>query len=142
MPQSPAAESGGISRRTLLRAGAGSAALLSVYGARSLVAPGLARQGLLNPDGIFTAASSGISDKLYLEDMPTSPLVLYPFTDPLYVPRALAPVPRSVYSNWPNPPGPGDGQQNSLRNERHQIWPSAIGAPDPLVYKLDLMLGL
>ena len=40
----------------------------------------------------------------------------------------------------PLPPGPGVGQQNSFRNETHQIWPDAIGFPDPIVYKFDLLV--
>ena len=42
------------------------------------------------------------------------------------------------FSNWPFPPGPGEGQQNSLRNDRHQKWVDEIGFPDPIVYKIDL----
>jgi hypothetical protein len=38
------------------------------------------------------------------------------------------------------PPGPGVGQQNSFGNETHQLWPSAIGFPDPIVYKIDLLV--
>jgi|tagenome__1003787_1003787.scaffolds.fasta_scaffold20985173_2 FtsP/CotA-like multicopper oxidase with cupredoxin domain len=139
MPQSPTDE-GGMSRRALLRVGAGGAAFLGFYGAHSLVVPSLARRGLLSPDGIFGAASSAIADGLYREDLPTSPLILYPFTDPLPIPKALAPVPKSVYSAWAKPPGPGVGQQNSSGTERHQIWPTQLGLPDPIVYKLDLLL--
>ena len=40
----------------------------------------------------------------------------------------------------PLPPGPGVGQQNSFRNETHQLWPDAIGFPDPIVYKFDLLV--
>ena len=32
---------------------------------------------------------------------------------------------------------PGRGQQNSLGNQQHQIWPSQVGYPDPIVYKID-----
>jgi FtsP/CotA-like multicopper oxidase with cupredoxin domain len=67
-------------------------------------------------------------------------LILSPFNDPLPIPKALAPVPKSDYSSWAKPPGPGVGQQNSLGNERHQIWPSQIGYPDPIVYKIDILL--
>ena len=77
---------------------------------------------------------------VYIEVFPTSPLILLPFTDALPIPKALAPVPASTYSAWPHPPGPGPGQQNSLRNERHQIWPNQIGFPDPIVYKIDLQV--
>jgi hypothetical protein len=43
-----------------------------------------------------------------------------------------------VVDTWSYPPGPG--QQNSLRNEQHQIWPSRIGYPDPIVYKINVMV--
>jgi FtsP/CotA-like multicopper oxidase with cupredoxin domain len=32
------------------------------------------------------------------------------------------------------------GQQNSLGNQRHQMWSDQVGSPDPVVYKLDLLL--
>ena len=48
----------------------------------------------------------------------------------------MAPTPKSVYSNWKNPPGPGNGQQNSLGNQQHQKWSSDVGSPDPLVYQI------
>jgi FtsP/CotA-like multicopper oxidase with cupredoxin domain len=101
--------------------------------------PSLAKQGLLSPDGVFVAASTALSDQLYVEVFPTSPLILTPFHDVLPVPKALAPVPPSVYSSWARPPGPGPGQQNSLNNETHQVWTSDIGFPDPIVYKIDLL---
>jgi FtsP/CotA-like multicopper oxidase with cupredoxin domain len=100
--------------------------------------PFLAQRGLLSADGAFAATSTVLGDNLfYIEAFPTSPLILSPFSDALPIPKALAPVPKSEYSAWAQPPGPGQGQQNSLGNERHQIWPSDISYPDPLVYKLD-----
>jgi hypothetical protein len=60
----------------------------------------------------------------YIEVFPTSPLILSPFSYLLPILKSLAPVPASEFSAWANPPGPGQGQQNSLGNERHQIWPS------------------
>ena len=99
------------------------------------------RRGLLSADGAFAATATALGDLLfYVEKFPTSPLILSPFTDVLPVPKALAPVPASTVSAWPLPPGPGPGQQNSLRNEQHQIWPSQIGFPDPIVYKIDLLV--
>src|ERR671920_833191 len=71
-----------------------------------------------------------------IEEFPTSPLILAPFTDELPIPKALRPSQPSAFSPAP---GPGIGQQNSMKNERHQIWPSQIGYPDPIVYKLDLL---
>jgi len=101
----------------------------------------LASRGLLSADGAFAAAATELGDRLFYEEVfPTSPLILNPFSDPLPVPRALAPVPETDFRRWARPPGPGPGQQNSLGNERHQVWPSQISSPDPLVYKIDLLL--
>jgi hypothetical protein len=52
---------------------------------------------------------NALADSLYIEAFPTSPLILNPFTDPLPIPKALAPVPTSVVSTWANRPGPGMG---------------------------------
>ena len=136
-----------LSRRMLLRLGAAGGAGAALVAAQGWAGPLLAQKGLLSPDGAFAATSTALGDQLfYIEEFPTSPLILTPFQDRLAVPKALAPVPKvgngSVpgYSEWREPPGPGDGQQNSMRNERHQIWPSQLGYPDPLVYKIDLLL--
>jgi FtsP/CotA-like multicopper oxidase with cupredoxin domain len=129
-----------VSRRTALRVGAAGTAAAVLTAAGAWGEPYLAQKGLLSPDGVFAAASGGLSDLTYIEAFPISPLILTPFTDPLPIPKALAPVPKSVYSSWASPPGPGHGQQNSLGNERHQIWPSQLGYPDPIVYKIDLLV--
>ncbi len=133
---------GGVSRRMMLRLGAAGTTAVGLAAARTVVEPSLARRGLLSADGVFGAASIAWADKIYTEVFPTSPLVLSPFNDELVVPRALAPVPESEWTAWPNPPGPGSGQQNSLGNERHQIWFSDVGqSRPPLVYKIDLRVG-
>ncbi|QHK20989.1 multicopper oxidase domain-containing protein [Pseudarthrobacter psychrotolerans] len=135
------ANAGPVSRRTLLRLGAAGGAGAALVAAQGWGAPFLAQRGLLSADGAFAATSTALSDGFfYLEKFPTSPLIISPFTDPLPIPRALAPVLKSAYSAWSNPPGPGTGQQNSLRNERHQCWPGQIGYPDPIVYKIDVLL--
>ncbi len=126
----------GISRRALIRIGAVGAAGLAFTAGRALAEPYLAQQGVLSTNGVFASAATALADLIYIEAFPTSPLILNPFTDELPVPKALAPIPYSEYSNWGQPPGPGNGQQNSLRNERHQIWPSDIGCPDPIVYRI------
>jgi FtsP/CotA-like multicopper oxidase with cupredoxin domain len=113
---------------------------VALTAAQGLGGPFVAQRGLLSADGAFAAASQGLGDALYIEEFPTSPLILSPFRDLLPIPKALVPVPRSVYRAWPRPPGPGRGQQNSLRNETHQLWPSRIPRrlggplPDPIVY--------
>ncbi len=131
----------GVPRRTMLRLGAAGGIGLAVAGIQGLGVPFLTQRGLLSADGAFAAASTLLADSLYLEIFPTSPLIVSPFRDPLPVPQALAPTPLSEYSAWSQPPGPGLGQQNSLGNETHQIWPSQVGSVDPIVYKIDVMLG-
>ena len=130
--------------------GAVGGAGVALVAAKGVGAPFLAQQGMLGADGAFAATSVALGDGLfYIENFPTSPLILSPFTDPLPVPKALAPIPQAAYSAWAQPPGGGAGQQNSLRNQQHQIWPSKIpaigdwagGSPDPIVYKIDVMLG-
>jgi FtsP/CotA-like multicopper oxidase with cupredoxin domain len=140
-------EKGSVSRRTFLRVGASGAGLAAFYAARSILEPSLSSRGLLSPDGVFDGAAIELSDALYTEVVPTSPLILEPFKDDLPVPKALAPVPLSEFSNWSRPPGPGTGQQSSLDNERHQCWSDddqikasngGLSYPDPLVYKIDV----
>jgi FtsP/CotA-like multicopper oxidase with cupredoxin domain len=137
-------QSGGaaaVSRRAVLRWSAVGTLGAGLATAQGLAPPFLARKGLLSPDGVFAATGTALGDNLfYIEVFPTSPLIVHPFIDKLPVPKALAPVPPAKVSSWPQPPGPGPGQQNSLRNETHQIWPSQIGFPDPIVYKINLLV--
>ena len=126
-------------RRTLLKLGAAGAAAVAVGTAGSLAVPQLRRRGLMTADGLFDAASIAWADVIYKEAFPTSPLIVSPFNDPLTVPKALAPVPKSDYSGWKSPPGPGIGQQNSLANYEHQIWTPPGSTPvDPIVYKINV----
>ena len=138
--ESRAEEGDGVSRRAILRVSAISVAALGLGVGRELLIPSLRNRGLLSADGFLDAASIAWADSLYKEDYPTSPLILTPFQDLLNIPKALAPVPKSEYSSWASPPGPGIGQQNSIGNETHQIWSSQISYPDPLVYQIDLMV--
>ncbi|WP_295694753.1 multicopper oxidase domain-containing protein [Lapillicoccus sp.] len=131
----------GVPRRTMLRLGAAGSFGLAVAALQGFGIPFLAQRGLLSADGAFAAASTILGDSLYLEVFPTSPLIISPFRDPLTVPQALAPTPMSEYSAWSQPPGPGLGQQNSLSNETHQIWPNQVGSVDPIVYKINVMVG-
>jgi FtsP/CotA-like multicopper oxidase with cupredoxin domain len=133
-------EEGGLSRRTLLRLGAAGAAGVALTTGRGALEPYLAPKGLLSSNGVFAAAATALSDLVYTEAFPTSPLILTPFTDELPIPKAARPVSKAEYSSWAKPPGPGHGQQNSLGNQAHQIWPSDIGYPDPIVYKFDLLV--
>ena len=124
----------GVSRRTLLRLGAVGGAGVALVGVQGVGRPFLAERGLLSADGAFAATSMTLADQLYIEAFPTSPLILAPFTDELFIPTALRPV---QPSDLTPAPGPGLGQQNSLGNETHQIWPSQIGFPDPIIYQIN-----
>src|SRR6476661_5587453 len=134
-----------VSRRTLLRLGAAGGAGAALVAAQGWAGPLLAQKGLLSPDGAFAASSTALGDLLfYIEAFPTSPLILTPFKDQLPIPKALAPTPAvgdaftKGYTEWSDPPGPGQGQQSSFKNERHQIWSPTPGGPDPIVYKIDI----
>ncbi len=130
----------GISRRNVLRAGAVGAALVGAGAAKVVMQPSLQARGLLSRDGLFDGASIALADSLYDEDFPISPLILNPFRDPLPIPSAARPLSPTQVAALSPPPGPGIGQQNSFGNETHQIWPNAIGFPDPIVYKFDLLV--
>ncbi|HEX3590189.1 MAG TPA: multicopper oxidase domain-containing protein [Pseudonocardiaceae bacterium] len=123
----------GMSRRVALRIGAVGAAAAAVGVGRAMVMPRLRQQGLANADGLVDAASISLTDAVYTEVFTTSPLILNPFVDPLVVQKTLRPTPIEEFDP---PPGPGVGQQNSFRNETHQIWTSDLGFPDPILYKM------
>jgi FtsP/CotA-like multicopper oxidase with cupredoxin domain len=143
-----------VSRRVALRLGAAGVTGVALGAAGGLGAPYLARRGLLSADGTLAAAGTALADTFfYKEVFPTSPLIMNPFTDELPIPKALAPS--ADYQTWRSPPGPGVGQQNgcsddrygtptglpgndALANERHQMWPGAVGSPDPIVYKINV----
>jgi hypothetical protein len=114
MVSEESADTGGVARRTILRVGAIGGAGAALVAAKVVGGPLLAQTGLLTPDGAFAATSIALGGGLYIENFPTSPLVLTPFTDPLPVPMALRPVGPGALTP---PPGPGVGQQNSLGNE-------------------------
>src|SRR4051794_37930003 len=134
---------GGMSRRSVLRLGALGVAGAALVGTRAAAEPYLASRGLMSADGVFAAAATAITDLVYLEAFPTSPLILNPFKDELKVPKAERPVSKGTYSGWAKPPGPGVGQQNSLGNQTHQKWVDDpdVKSRDPLVYKLDLRVA-
>jgi len=122
--------------------GAIGAAVFAAGTAGSVVVPDLRRRGLWTPDGVFDAASIAWANAVYTEAFPTSPLILSPFSDELPVPRALAPIAKSEWSNWAQPPGPGLGQQSSLGNQQHQIWtPPGNPVQDPIVYHIKVQVN-
>jgi FtsP/CotA-like multicopper oxidase with cupredoxin domain len=131
-----------LPRRTVLRVGAAGVTGAAVIAAGDLWVPSLARRGLLSLDGAFGAASTALGDAVFFTEVfPTSPLILHPFTDPLTVPKALAPVATSEVSSWGERPGRDPGQQNSLHTETHQKWTSDVGSPEPQIYLLELKVA-
>jgi FtsP/CotA-like multicopper oxidase with cupredoxin domain len=126
-----------LTRRDLLRASAAGAGALALMGAE-WVGSGVVRStGLV---GSTLQSTQALADNTYIEVFPTSPLILKPFTEPLPIPKALTPVLFSEFSNWKNPPGPGPGQQDS-DGGTHQLWPSKLHLPDPIVYQIKLQVS-
>ena len=137
-----------VKRRIVLKFGAAGAAALVAGVTGSIAIPDLRRKGLLSADGLVENAAISWADAIYTEVFPTSPLIVSPFVDALRIPKALAPTPTSVYSGWGSKtPGPGAGQQNSIGNETHQIYPGTSSAPssmayvEPLVYVIKVQLS-
>ncbi len=130
----------GVTRRNVLRAGAVGVAAVGLGAGKVLMTPSLQAKGLMSADGVFGAASMAVADSIYIEAFPTSPLILNPFSDPLPILKPLTPLTPAEVAALPLPPGPGVGQQNSFRNETHQLWTSGIGFPDPIVYKIDVQV--
>src|SRR3954464_12636896 len=115
-----------LNRRDLLKIGGG------------LVVAGTA--GLRNPAraeafGGQTTACSGTG---YIEVHPNSPVLLDPFTDPMPIPVPMAPCSLGeMTQTFTTPPGPEPGRQDSFGGT-HQMWPNAVGSPDPLMYRIKL----
>ncbi len=128
-----------LPRSGFLKLGAASTAAIALGATAPAVVASLKRRGLLSVNGVFDAVSIALADAIYVEKFPTSPLILSPFRDPLPIPRALAPVPKDAWSAWKSPPRADC--QNSMDNDRHQIWPGKIGYPEPIVYKIDLRVN-
>jgi FtsP/CotA-like multicopper oxidase with cupredoxin domain len=115
-----------MSRRELLRLG--SAGL--VLGARALrPAPAAAAMPFAPQD-----LGCGVGGEFY----PTSPLILQPFVDELPIPKALAPTPLATYGGWQTPPGPSS---QDCTSQKHQIWPTQVGLPNPIVYDIRLKVA-
>ncbi len=132
-------------RRSFLKWGAAGAAAAALGTSGKLIVPELRKRGLMTADGLFDAGSIAWADAVYKEVYPTSPLIVSPFSDELPIPKALAPVdPTTLMDPWKRlsaAPGPGVGQQNSLGNERHQMWRPPGGTVDPIVYQIKLQVN-
>src|SRR3954451_6897807 len=116
-----------MTRREMLRLSTGGAAMFA------LTASGLA---------VSSGVGASSSGNIYIEAFPTSPLILSPFDEPLPIPKATAPVAKSMVDAWANRPGP-DNQDfvNGAAPFRHQLWPGTapvVDYPLPLVYQIKL----
>jgi FtsP/CotA-like multicopper oxidase with cupredoxin domain len=100
----------------------------------------LAASGLAVPRGLATGSGA-----LYIEAFPTSPLILSPFNEALPIPKALAPIPKSVVDGWDSPPGPDN--QDFVKGAapfKHQLWPGTAPVADyplPIVYQIKLQVA-
>ena len=131
-----------VHRRAILRIGAAGVTGAAVIAARDLWVPGMARRGLLSPDGAFAAASTAVGDTVFfLEVFPTSPLILSPFTDPLNVPKALAPTDTSIFSAGTTRPARATASRTRCATSATRSGPSDVGSPDPIVYQIDLQVA-
>src|SRR3954449_7538489 len=115
-----------LTRREMLRLSVGGAGVFALTASGLAVSSGFAQ--------------GGGGGSLYIEAFPTSPLILSPFNDPLPIPKATAPVAKSMVDAWANRPGP-DNQDfvNGAAPFRHQLWPGTapvVDYPLPLVYQL------
>ncbi len=125
----------GMTRRDLLKVTAASGAVAAAGAIAA--APGRA--------AAETSLCSGLQAN---EEMPVSPLILEPFTDPLPVPQSIQPLTPAEIAALPQPPGPGAGQQD-CDGGTHQIWPGlptkldgspnpVAAYPQPAVYRLKM----
>src|SRR3954454_20691035 len=124
-------EKNGLTRRDMLKLGAGGAGMMA-----------LTAGGLAVPRGFGASSTSG---GVYIEAFPTSPLILSPFTDPLTIPKAALPVAKSEVDTWSSPPGPDN--QDFVKGAtpwKHQLWPGqgVVGSYGlPLVYQFKVQVA-
>jgi len=124
-----------MKRRDLLKWG-GSLVSASAAGF-SLGAPRASAQDLFQLPANYLCAGTG-----YIEVHPTSPVILNPFTQILPIPVPLQPVSLTEMMAAGHPaPGPGLGQQDSNADTKHQLWPSQLGLPDPIFYRIQLQVS-
>ncbi|MEI6669452.1 MAG: multicopper oxidase domain-containing protein [Acidobacteriota bacterium] len=127
-----------LSRRELLKYG-GAALAVGYAGLGSM--PVSARSlAAARAFGGAQAVGCGVGGEPY----PTSPLLLSPFSDALPIPSALAP---SNPLDWKDENGTTvaapyqiPSQQDST-NATHQIWPTQMGLPEPLHYRIRVQVN-
>lgn len=119
---------------------------------KTLIRTALTRRDMLKALGLSTTAfllpSFKAEAAVYIEEFPTSPLILKPFVDPLPIPSPLAPLTSAQLNPggktlWPIMPS--QAQQDCYGKTPHSIWPSQTAAglnlPAPLIYDIKLKLA-
>jgi FtsP/CotA-like multicopper oxidase with cupredoxin domain len=76
---------------------------------------------------------------LVIEAFPASPFILEPFKDELPIPKPLEPCSPDEVSGWRVQPGE-TGKQDSYGGN-HQIWPSRLGLPNPVIYNIKVQVS-
>ena len=133
-----------LTRRDMVKLGAGGAGMFM-----------LSAGGLAVPRG-FAGGGSGGGGSLYIEAFPTSPLILKPFSDPMNIPKAMAPVDPTTWDSMgkdlPDPKkqdclAVGDAKYKGRYGYDigcHQMWPGEGASANwngwidktPLVYQI------
>ena len=136
-----------LTRRDMVKLGAGGAGMFM-----------LSAGGLAVPRGFAGGGSGGGGGggSLYIEAFPTSPLILKPFSDPMVIPKAMAPVDPTTWDSIGNDlPDPkkqdclavGDSKYKGKYGYDigcHQMWPGEGASAGwsgwknykPLVYQI------
>lgn len=125
-----------LNRRELLKWG-GAAVLGGVADLRPRAAFGEERKLLC--EEMPELSPCPVEDPLELTEFyPTSPFILEPFKDPLVIPPPLRPVSLSDFTRG-GLDGPDRGRQAS-DGGTHQIWPTDLRLPEPVLYRIDLLV--
>jgi FtsP/CotA-like multicopper oxidase with cupredoxin domain len=124
-----------LNRRDLLKWG-GSLFAAAAAGLRVSAPKSAAAQNFFQLPANYACAGTG-----FIEVFPTSPRILSPFSEPLPVLAPMQPVSLAEMMTCHPAPGPGLGQQESDPTSQHQIWPSQLGLPDPIFYRIQLQVS-
>jgi FtsP/CotA-like multicopper oxidase with cupredoxin domain len=127
-----------MNRRDLLKLGGG------VLVASTTALRGTSSVAAQEPRDGFTPCTDG--GPLYQEVYPTSPFVLEPFSQELPNPVPMQPSNPNDWTKNPEWSGSSDWDRPSPSRQdcdwaSHQLWPSQIGYPDPVYYRISLKVA-
>jgi FtsP/CotA-like multicopper oxidase with cupredoxin domain len=133
-----------FNRRELLKYGG--AALLGSAAAPLRASETMSSTCTFKADEKLLTEAPCATQKVQTEFIPTSPFILYPFTDPLVVPSPLAPLTAAQWTAR-GLTVPTRDAQSSLPGSTHSLWPSDVDTaddrplPDPLMYLITVKDG-